>query len=254
VLDPIRGEADSRATPAGAGLELEATWLLVMTRKAESRTAVLAGPTGLVGSGLLDILLREARYRRVVALSRRSLRPEPKLEVVDADYGRLDHVLDGVTSADQPVDVFCCLGTTIGRAGSTEAFRRVDHDYVLALGQWASRVRAHRMIVISAAGADPASRVFYSRVKGETERDLAALRLRSLVIVRPSLLSGQRDEFRLGERLALVATRPFRALIPAGVRPIAAADVARAMLDAALADAPPAVIDSAAMQEASSRR
>ena len=125
---------------------------------------------------------------------------------------------------------------------------------MLALGRWARGVRAHRMIVISAAGADAASRVFYNRVKGETERDLAALRLRSLVIVRPSLLSGQRDEFRLGERLALIATRPFRALIPAGVRPIAAADVARAMLDAALADAPPAVIDSAAMQGAGSRR
>jgi uncharacterized protein YbjT (DUF2867 family) len=225
-----------------------------MTGKAEARIAVVAGPTGLVGSRLLDILLRETRYRRVVALSRRSLGPEPKLEVVEADYDRLDHVLGSVTSADQSIDVCCCLGTTIGRAGSREAFRRVDHDYVLALGRWASGVRAHRMIVISAAGADPASRVFYNRVKGETERDLAALRLRSLVIVRPSLLSGQRDEFRLGERLALATTRPFRALIPAGVRPIAAADVARAMLDAALADAPPAVIDSAAMQGASSRR
>ena len=163
-------------------------------------------------------------------------------------------VLAKVTSADRPIDVFCCLGTTIGRAGSKEAFRRVDHDYVLALGQWARGAGAHRMIVISAAGADAASRVFYSRVKGETERDLAALRLRSLVIVRPSLLSGQRDEFRLGERLALIATRPFRGLIPAGVRPIDAADVAQAMLDAALADAPPAVIDSATMQGAGSRR
>jgi uncharacterized protein YbjT (DUF2867 family) len=110
------------------------------------------------------------------------------------------------------------------------------------------------MIVVSAAGADPASRVFYSRVKGETERDLAALQLQSLVIVRPSLLAGERDEFRLGERMALIATRPFRALIPAGVRPIDAAAVARAMLDAALADAPPAVIDSAAMQGAGRRR
>jgi len=225
-----------------------------MTAKAGSRTAVVAGPTGLVGSRLLDILLRERRYRRVVALSRRALEPEPRLEVVDADYDRLDHVLAKVTSADGPIDVFCCLGTTIGRAGSKEAFRRVDRDYVLALGRWAFGARAHRMIVISAAGADPASSVFYSRVKGETERDLAALRLRSLVIVRPSLLSGQRDEFRLGERLALIATRPFRRLIPAGVRPIDAADVAQAMLDAALADAPPAVIDSATMQGAGSRR
>jgi len=225
-----------------------------MTAKTGSRTAIVAGPTGLVGSRLLDVLLREPRYGRVVALSRRPLEPGPKLEVVDADYDRLDHVLGGVTPAVQPIDVICCLGTTIGRAGSKAAFRRVDHDYVLALGQWARGASAHRMIVISAVGADPASGVFYNRVKGETERDLAALRLRSLVIVRPSLLSGQRDEFRLGERLALIATRPFVRLIPAGMRPIDAADVARAMLDAALADAPPAVIDSATMQGAGSRR
>ena len=88
-----------------------------MMARAASGTAVVAGPTGLVGSRLLDMLLREARYRRVVAISRRSLGPEPKLEVVDADYDRLDHALGGVTSADQPIDVFCCLGTTIGRAG-----------------------------------------------------------------------------------------------------------------------------------------
>jgi len=240
--------------PANAGFEPKATWLRAMTGKAGSRTAVVAGPTGLVGSRLLELLLREPRYRRIVALSRRPLGPEPGLEVVDADYDRLDHVLGKVTSADRPVDVFCCLGTTIGRAGSKEAFRRVDHDYVLALGQWARGAGAHRMIVISAAGADAASCLFYNRVKGETERDLAALRLQSLVIVRPSLLSGQRDEFRLGERVALIATRPFRGLIPASVRPIAAADVARAMLDAALAGAPPAVIDSATMQGAGRRR
>ena len=224
-----------------------------MTGKPQSRTAVVAGPTGLVGTQLVDRLQRDTRFRRVVALSRRTLRPDGKLEVVAADYERLDQALRDVTAADQPIDVFCCLGTTIGSAGSQQAFRRVDHDYVLALGRWAHGARAHRMIAISALGADAASRVFYNRVKGETERELAALGLASLVIVRPSLLSGHRSEFRLGERLALMATRPFRALIPAGVRPIAAGDVARAMLDAALADDPPRVIESAAMQGADAR-
>ena len=84
------------------------------------------------------------------------------------------------------------------------------------------------------------------------ERDLEALGLASLVIVRPSLLAGHRDEFRFGERLALLATAPLRAMLPAGVRPIAADDVAQAMLNAALADAPPRVIESAAMQGAAS--
>ncbi len=216
------------------------------------RTAVVAGATGLVGRELITRLLRERRYARVVALARRPLSPtDPRLEVVDAAYDRLAAVLDGVTSEPGTLDVFCCLGTTLRVAGSEEAFRRVDHDYVLALGRWARTAGAHRMVVVSALGADATSRVFYNRVKGETERDLAALGLASLVIVRPSLLAGDREEFRVGERLALIATRPLRALLPARVRPIAAADVAQSMLNAALADAPAAVIDSAAMQGAS---
>ncbi|MGZ8274623.1 MAG: NAD(P)H-binding protein [Burkholderiaceae bacterium] len=214
------------------------------------RTAVVAGATGLVGRELVVRLLRERRYARVFALTRRPLSlTDSRLEVVDADFDNLSAMLSGV-SDDLPLDVFCALGTTIRAAGSEEAFRRVDHDYALALGRWARTAGAHRMVVISAIGADPGSRVFYNRVKGETERDLTALGLASLVIVRPSLLAGDRREFRAGERLALIATRPLRALLPAGVRPIAATDVAQSMLNAALAEAPPAVIDSAAMQGA----
>lgn len=224
-----------------------------MTEKPRLRTAVVAGPTGLVGSELVMRLLREPAFRRVVALSRRPLASTGRLEVVDAAYDRLDRTLEGVTTADRPLDVFCCLGTTIAAAGTQDAFRRVDHDHVVALGEWARAMRAHRMLVISAVGADAASRVFYNRVKGETERDLAALGLSSLVIVRPSLLSGKRSEFRLGERLALAATWPLRALLPAGIRPVAAADVAQAMIDAALTDEPPRVIESAAMQGAAGR-
>ena len=215
------------------------------------RAAVVAGASGLVGRELVARLLREPGYRRVVALSRRPLSlADAKLEVVDAAYDRLAAVLHGVTPADRLLDVFCCLGTTIRAAGSAAAFRCVDHDYVLALGRWSRTAGAHRMVVISALGADAGSRVFYNRVKGETERDLAALGLASLVIVRPSLLAGERAEFRVGERLALMATRPLRALLPARVRPIAAADVAQAMVNAALSESAPAVVDSAAMQGA----
>lgn len=226
-----------------------------MTAKRAQRTAVVAGATGLVGRELVQRLLREPRYGRLVALARRPLPAAgTKLEVADAAYDRLDEVLRGCTVRDQLLDVFCCLGATIRKAGSEEAFRRVDHDYVLALGRWARSAHAHRMVVISALGAKADSRVFYNRVKGETERDLAALGLDALVIVRPSLLAGEREELRFGERLALTVTRPFRAWLPIGVRPIAAADVAQAMIDAALSDAPPAVIDSATMQGAAGPR
>jgi uncharacterized protein YbjT (DUF2867 family) len=150
-------------------------------------------------------------------------------------------------------DVYCALGTTLKAAGSQAAFRRVDHDHVLALGQWAVRAGARRLLVVSAVGADAHAASFYSRVKGDTEAALRALPLRSLVIARPSLLDGARDQWRTGERLALAFTRPLRPLIPAALRPIGADDVAAALWQAAQQAEPPAVLTSAAMQGAARR-
>jgi uncharacterized protein YbjT (DUF2867 family) len=98
-------------------------------------------------------------------------------------------------------DAFCCLGTTIKDAGSREAFRAVDHAAVLAFAWAAQRAGAQRFFVVSALGADPASRVFYNRVKGETDAALEILGFSTLGIFRPSLLLGRRERPRLGERL-----------------------------------------------------
>jgi uncharacterized protein YbjT (DUF2867 family) len=200
-------------------------------------------------------LLACPAYDRVVALVRRPLRsaPDSRLVGVLTDYVDLDATLAKAVTARDRLHVYVCLGTTLRRAGSQAAFRRVDHDYVLALGRWAAAAGAERFVVVSALGANAASRVFYNRVKGETERDLSALGLRRLVVMRPSLLLGERSEFRLGERLAAQLAGPVRAWLPARVRPVTAEDVAQAMIDAALADAPPAVIESAAMQGAAER-
>jgi uncharacterized protein YbjT (DUF2867 family) len=223
--------------------------------KHQAHVAVVAGATGLVGSALLERLLACDAYTRVVALARRPLtaRANRRLTTVGAEFNALDETLKPALADLPEFDVYCCLGTTIKQAGSESAFRRVDYDFVLAFGQWASKNGARRLVVVSALGADPASRVFYNRVKGEMERDLRKLGLRSLTILRPSLLDGERPEFRPGEWLALAATRPLRRLIPASMRPISAADVAQSMIDAALADSAPAVIESAAMQGAAQR-
>lgn len=221
-----------------------------------SRNAVVAGATGLVGARLIALLGPAPDYGRVLALTRRPLaRSHAKIETRIADFDHLDRELHaahrgetGGTDADgNEIDVFCCLGTTIGVAGSQAAFRRVDFDFVVALGRWAQQERARRMLVVSALGADAGSRVFYNRVKGEMEQALKALQLRSLVILRPSLLDGDRAEPRFGERVAIAATRPLRALIPRAWRPVRADDVAATMLEAARADAPAARIDSGAM-------
>jgi uncharacterized protein YbjT (DUF2867 family) len=216
------------------------------------RAALIAGATGLVGSRLLDRLLADERYARVVALTRRDLAvSDARLDVRPARFDALAEVL-GDLHGTQP-DVYCCLGTTIAKAGSQEAFRAVDFDAVVALARWAKAAQARRFLLVSAMGADARSRVFYNRVKGEAEDAVRREGPASVVVLRPGLLDGPRAEFRLGERVGLALTRPLRGILPAVLKPVHADDVAAAMLEAARARQPAAVIASAAIQGAASR-
>jgi uncharacterized protein YbjT (DUF2867 family) len=191
-------------------------------------TALLAGATGLVGSHVLRNLLADPHWGRVVTVGRRATPVRHvKLEQRIVDLGMLETL--GDLRAD---DVFCCVGTTIKQAGSQDAFRRVDHDYVVALAGAGLRAGATQFLLVSAIGADPASRVFYSRVKGETEAAVRRLSYRGVQIFRPSLLLGERAEFRAGERIATLLA-PIASLALVGplrrYRPIQADTVARAM-------------------------
>ena len=125
----------------------------------------------------------------------------------------------------------------MAKAGSEQAFRQVDFDYPLTVGRAALAAGAQKLLVVTAVGADPESRIFYNRVKGELERALEALALPELHVFRPSLLLGDRAERRVGERIAMFAARPVGALLGGSLkkyRPIPAADVARAMVHVAL--------------------
>lgn len=216
--------------------------------------ALLAGATGLVGARVLDRLARDAAWDHVTVLVRTPPRRLPagpdRIRLVVSDFDHL-HALRPFPRSDA---VFCCLGTTIRKAGSTDAFRRVDRDYVIDLARRAKAAGATRFALVSALGADPGSRVFYSRVKGEVERDLRAMDWPHLAILRPSMLDGDRAEFRLGERVALALAAPFGLLIPAKWRPIAAEIVAAAMVSAAR-DAEPGtrVIESDEIRTVASR-
>ena len=196
-----------------------------------SRTAVLAGATGLVGSHILQRLLADSAWTRVVTIGRRLIpQRHDKLEQRIVDF-------DSLTDLPHVDDVFCCLGTTIKKAASQEAFRRVDHDYGIALAQAGLRAGATQFLLVSAIGADPAARVFYSRVKGETEADVRKLRYPATQIFRPSLLLGERAEFRLGERIAMMAAPLLSSLLFGRLRryrPMHADVVARAMTRIAL--------------------
>lgn len=195
-----------------------------------SRTALLAGATGLVGSHVLEILLADETWSRVVTVGRRptSLR-HGKLEQRVLDLAAIEAQGD-LPRAD---DVFCCLGTTIKQAGSQGAFRRVDHDFVVGLARAGLRIGATQFLLISAIGADPQSRVFYSRVKGDAEAAVRRLPYRAVQIFRPGLLLGNRSEFRWGERIAMLAVPLLHPFLLGGLRryhSIHAGDVARAMV------------------------
>lgn len=190
------------------------------------RRALLLGATGLVGRELLALLLEDETVSNVTVLARRpSGTSHPKLTQRIADLGTMrDHA--EVFAVD---DVFCALGTTIKAAGSQEAFRVVDHAYPLEAARLAREQGATHYLLVSALGANPSSRVFYNRVKGEVERDILHVGLPRVTIARPSLLLGERDEFRLGERVM----EHFGWLMPPSLKPIPARAVARALVDAA---------------------
>lgn len=186
---------------------------------------LLAGATGLTGEHLLDRLLSEPTVARVLAPSRRPLAAHPHL------LNPVGELLELLPQLSGPVDTaFCCLGSTIKQAGSQQAFRAVDHDLVLAFGKRARELGARHLLVISALGADANSAVFYNKVKGEMEQALQDQDWPQLTIVRPSLLLGARQEFRLGERLAA----PFMRWLPGKYRGIEATVLARALWRLAL--------------------
>lgn len=199
------------------------------------RIALLAGATGLVGGHCLERLLAEPAFTRVITLGRRPLdRADPKLEQRVVELDRLGTVGFEFPRAS---DVFCCLGTTLKQAGSEAAFRQVDFTFVVSLAGLALGSGAKQFLLVSSLGASPTSRIFYSRVKGETEAAVTALPFESRQIFRPSILVGERTERRAGESLGVAVMRgtafamvgPFRKY-----RPIAAATVAEAMVRVAL--------------------
>lgn len=203
-----------------------------------SRSALLVGSTGLVGRELALAIAKSDAYGQLHLLVRRpdaALASQPKVTLHVVDF-------DALPALPRVDDVYIALGTTIKQAGSQEAFRRVDHDYVMNAASAALAAGAQRLGIVSAVGADAGSRVFYNRVKGEMERAVRELGYASVVIARPSLLLGDRRALgqpaRKGEVWAERLLEPISPLIPASYRPVRARDVAAALLRALLSAAP----------------
>lgn len=194
----------------------------------KSRTAVLAGATGLVGREILQGLLADDSVSAIHVLGRRApVVGHPKVTAHTVDF----RALPALPPADE---VYLALGTTIKVAGSREAFRAVDFDANLAVARSALAAGARRAGLVSAMGASAASGIFYNRVKGELEDALSALPFAGLVIARPSFLAGDREALgqpvRRGEGIALALSRILGPLFPKNYRAIPAAAVARTLL------------------------
>jgi uncharacterized protein YbjT (DUF2867 family) len=191
------------------------------------------GSNGLVGSELLDLLLDNDYYLTVVSVTRKPMElTHPRLIQVMLTADRIDEYREFLGATD----VYCCIGTTMKEAGSKEAFRSIDYDYVLKIAQACAANHSSQFLLISSIGASTKSNYFYSRVKGEIEQAVSKIPFKGTHLFQPSFLLGDRDESRPGEALAKSLTSTFQFLMVGKFRkyrPIHAKTVARAMFSVA---------------------
>lgn len=194
-----------------------------------SNKAIIAGSSGLIGSNLLDILLQEAFYDEVLILVRKELAIQhPKLTQLVIDFDRLEAYADQLTGHA----IFCCLGTTRHKTPDRAVYRKIDHDYPFILAQLGRKKGVEQYHLVSSVGADAASSTFYIKTKGETEADIQQVNFPALHIYRPSLLTGNRTEKRVEEKIVTGLFKIIDPLLFGGLkkyRSIPAATVALAM-------------------------
>lgn len=218
------------------------------------KIAILTGTSGLVGMQLLHQLLQNKAYDYVLSIGRRklSLKHGKLIQLVgnmnmiatwdvssklsDDDLGGDHHqVRVALEEKTAEVHAFCALGTTIKQAGSKEKFMAIDHEMIYQYGLFVKKLEALKFLFVSALGADTSSGVFYNQVKGRTEDDLKNVEFDYLGIFRPSLLLGNRNEFRLGEEVAKIFLKPLIWLkLWKNMRPIYDHQVAKSMVLKAL--------------------
>jgi uncharacterized protein YbjT (DUF2867 family) len=197
-------------------------------------TLLLLGATGVVGRIVLKAALEESRIVEIVAPTRRPLDAHPKLHNPLVDFDRLPLDADWwkVTS------VVCAFGTTQAKAGSVEAFRKVDHYYPLQIARIARQAGANCFALCSSTGADASSRFTYLRTKGELEDDLFKLGFPSVTILRPGFIEGERSDRRPLEIVVGQLLRRLRPIIPRRFRLSPASEIARLLIEGAVAGLP----------------
>lgn len=191
------------------------------------KIALVAGSTGLIGELLVRKLVEDEDFSEVITLARRqSAVTHPKLRTAIVDF----HALESTSAITQATVAFCCLGTTMKKAGSKDAFYQVDFTFVKNFAQYAKGLGCQQFQLVSAMGADAKSMFYYNQVKGQIEAEIKKIGFDSLHIMQPSLLLGNRQEARLGENLGKLLATTFDFLIPKNYKGIQAETVANFML------------------------
>jgi len=193
------------------------------------KTALLAGATGLVGNQLLRELITDTQFEKIIVLSRREVQiSDPKMEVILIDFDRLEEV-----SLSEKIDVcFCALGTTQKKSGKKGLFQ-VDYEYVLQLAFLCKRFSIPKFLVVSSQGANPNSSFFYMQTKGKMEEAVKKTGIEAVHIIRPSLITGMREEFRLAEHVGSYIYKLFTPLMVGKLkklRPVSGIQIAKSMI------------------------
>lgn len=208
------------------------------------KVALIVGASGLVGQHLLEQLLESNHYSEVIALVRQHLPIEHhKLNQLQVDFDNLEAALNNLTQSSTEQEcstsnhaglpkvdhIFCTLGSTIKKAGSKSTFRKIDYLYPLLIAKHFYCQDTALFAIVTAMSANKSSSVFYHQVKGEVELALSDIGFKHLGLFRPSMLSGARNEFRIGEKVGTILMNALAFLIPKKYQVIQAEKVAKAM-------------------------
>ena len=197
------------------------------------KTALIIGSTGLIGSHLQELLLENDEYEKIITFVKRdSGIRHPKLKQHIINFDKPETYKELIVGDD----FFCTIGTTIKNAGSKDAFRKVDFEYPKEFATIALQNNVKQFLIISSLGADANSGNFYLKTKGEIQDFLRECNFESVTVLQPSLLLGNRKEFRLGEKITSFFMKLFSFIFIGSIKkykPIQAEDVAKAMVSIA---------------------
>lgn len=203
----------------------------------ERKTATLIGATGLIGSQILQQLIDDADFRKIKVLVRRPFKfVHPKIELIQLDFG--DEVAYQAAIAGSDV-VFCSVGTTLKQVNSDMvAYRKIDYDIPVNAARFCVATGCPKFLLVSSIGANSQSSNFYLKLKGEVEEKVGSLGIPSVAVFRPSMLLGERAEFRLGEKVGQALMGVLGFMIPKPYKAIDVKTVAKAMITVAKNETP----------------